>query len=727
MTSAASTAVDPVTYEVIRHRLTAITAEQSVVLKTVSGSPVVTDANDFNTGLYLPDGSIVTMGPHVIYHAGSLSRVISHVLADCGDNPGIHERDAFICNDPYKGALHPPDVTIVEPIFFEGELVAWTGACAHQLDVGGMEPGSWCPKATEVQQEGLILPPVKLVDRGTVRQDVWNLVMNMTRLPFIVALDLKAMMATNNLGRTRLLELIARYGLDTVRSVMQTLLERSANRFRSRLLELPDGVFRARNFLDHDGHENRLYTVALELTKDGDRLVFDYSQSSPQASGFVNCTDSCLNGAVYAGVLPLLAYDIPWNSGILAGIEVVAPKGLVVNAERPAPCGSATLGAGWLVEVTTVEAVSRLLLCSDAYRDEAHATTLGGLDLMTFGGVNQYGEPFGNTSTDQMAGGAGAYRHRRGTDYGGCHTILTQSIPNVETLENFSPILYLRRGLAVDSGGPGRFPGGSAAGASFMVHDAPFMGAVLEAHGVEVPNSLGLGGGHPGSCNHRSLARQSDVAERLGDGQAVTGVDDVEGAVEVLGAKPGRLMFGPGDVFDWRWQGGGGYGDPLDAPPADVAADVADGAISPEMAARAYGVVVAADGSVEGSATERRREEIRNRRRARPCATGAAVTGAGSGNGDATVVARLGDHLEVVAGGGLREIRCSCGQPLGPADGNWKDHATRAALTEEDLGSRIRLHAELELREYCCGGCGRLHSVELSRREDGPLLEVELR
>src|SRR5581483_6002130 len=189
---------------------------------------------------------------------------------------------------------------------------------------------------------------------------------------------------------------------------------------------------------------------------------------------------------------------------------------------------------------------------------------------------------------------------------------------NVEKLENFSPILYLRRGLAIDSAGPGRFPGGSAAGASFMVHDAPFLGAVLEAHGVEVPNSLGVAGGYPGSCNHRAVARQTDAAKRFAAGHPVTGVDDVDGHVEVFGAKPGRLVFAPGDVFDWRWQGGGGYGDPLDAPPAVVAADVGDGAVSAGMADRIYGVVLSPDGTVDVSATERRRDEIRAQRRARP-------------------------------------------------------------------------------------------------------------
>ncbi len=715
--------IDPVTFEVIRHRLAAITQEQSTVLKTVSGSPVVTDANDFNTGIYLNDGSIVTMGPHVIYHAGSLSRVIGHVLVDCVENPGIRARDAFIANDPYKGALHPPDVTIVEPIFFEGELVAWTGACAHQLDVGGMEVGSWCPKATELQQEGLILPPVKLVEGGTVRRDVWELIMGMTRLPFMVALDLKAMIATNNLGRTRVLELIERYGLDTVRAVMHGLIDRSEERFRARLRELPDGEFRAENFLDHDGHENRLYNVSLHLTKHGDTLTFDFSESSPQAPGFVNCTESGMTGAVYSGVLPLLAHDLPWNHGILRAIEIVAPTGLICNAERPAPCGAATLGAAWLVESTTVEAVSRLILCSDEHADEAHATTLGGLSMMAVGGLNQYGEPFGNTFTDQMAGGAGAYRHRCGTDYGGCHTILTQSIPNVETLENFSPVLYLRRGLTTDSGGAGKYRGGSAAGASFMIHDAPFMEAVMESHGVEVPNSVGLSGGYPGSCNVYTLVQGSDVLDAFAAGRAVTGPSDVKGDRIELGAKPGRFMFSPADVFEWTWQGGGGYGDPIDADPDQVAADVLNEAVSPDAAKTIYGVVLGPEGAVDQDATEECRQAIRSQRLedARVNTEAADATTAPT-----TVVATIGENLEIVDGDGRQWVRCSCGHVFGPSDENWKTYAASSSLSATEVSPRAKLHDELELRQYVCPSCGRLHSLELVRKGAPPRWEARL-
>lgn len=710
--------VDPVTFEVIRNRLTAINEEQSLVLKMVSGSPVVTDANDFNVGLYLPDGSIVTMGLNVLYHAGSMSPVIGNVLADCAENPGISDGDAFLCNDPYKGALHPPDMTLVEPIFHDGELVAWTGACAHELDVGGMDFGSWCPKATEIQQEGMIIPPLKLIEGGEIRNDMWNLVMGMTRLPFILALDLKAMMAANRLAKERFAQLLDRYGVDVVRAVMRGLLDRAESLFRDRLRQLPDGVFRSRNYLDHDGHENRLYTVAVELRKEGDTLTFDYSDSSPQAPGFINCTGTGLRGGIYSGVFPILAAGLPWNHGILRAIEVVCPEGVLVNATHPAPCGSATLAAMWLAETVAVEASSLLASTDLESATEAHATTIGGLGLMTVGGLNQYGEPFGNTFTDQMAGGAGAYSHRVGTNYGGMHCILTQQIPNVETLENFSPLVYLRRSTTPDSAGAGAQRGGAAGGSSFVLHDAQFMEAVLESHGVEVPNSAGLLGGYPGSCNRYRMVRDSDIRSRWKNGETPTGVDDVSGEMEELGAKPGRLMFGPEDVFEWTWQGGGGFGDPLDAAPSAVAADVAAGIVSLASAREIYGVTLDDEGVVDESQTAAGRRAVREER--------SRSGGHPKVDPSANPIRPIGPHMSVTEGNDGYVYACSCGAALGSLSENVKNHCHRQVLEPREVGPLVVLHAELSLVRYDCPSCGRTHKVEVIREGDEPLHDVAL-
>ena len=202
--------VDPVTFEVIRHRLLAITDEQAGTLAAISGSPLVTEANDFNVGLYMSDGSAVAMGRTVLYMASSIAQIVGYVIADCQDEPGIAPGDLFVVNHPWKGAMHAMDMGVVAPIFHDGEIVAWSGAMCHLVDVGGLRPSSFCIGATEMFQEGLQLPPTKLVDSGVLRSDVLALILSHSRVPATVNLDIKGLIAANNTAVRSVAELIER-------------------------------------------------------------------------------------------------------------------------------------------------------------------------------------------------------------------------------------------------------------------------------------------------------------------------------------------------------------------------------------------------------------------------------------------------------------------------------------------------------------------------------------
>ena len=269
----------------IRHKLEAITEEQAITLKNVSGSPVVTEATDFNVGIYLADGAIVNMGPQVIFHAGTMSTVIYSIIENFSVNPEINEGDMFILNDPYRGAIHQPDVSIVMPIFHEGRRIAWTGSCAHELDTGGMTFGSWAFAATDIQQEAMLLPGVKIVEKGVLREDIWQMIMGMTRLPHVVGLDFKAMIAANNVATRRFHQLMDRYGVESVDQVMHTEINTSETLLRERLKRIPDGIYRARDFLDHDGHANRLYQIEVAAIKRGDTLILDMSELFAAGAG----------------------------------------------------------------------------------------------------------------------------------------------------------------------------------------------------------------------------------------------------------------------------------------------------------------------------------------------------------------------------------------------------------------------------------------------------------
>ncbi|WP_193045642.1 hydantoinase B/oxoprolinase family protein [Mycolicibacterium baixiangningiae] len=711
--------VDVITYEVVRNRLTAIVAQQSAVLKNVSGSPLVTEANDCNTGVYNAGGEVVTMGPHNLFHSGSMETVVNHIIADCTDTVGIEEGDAFITNDPYKGALHMPDVTMIEPVFYDGVRIGWVGTCAHVLDIGGMTPSSWSPAAREVYQEGLILPPTKIISGGTTRQDVWNLILAASRLPANLGLDLKAMIAANNHARQGILRLVDRYGADVVTGVMTTMLDRSEAQVRERLLTIPDGTSRARTYFDHNGHESTLARVEVELRKDGDRLVFDYGRTAEQLPGFFNCTMSGLRGGVFSAILPVLAHDIPWNSGVMRAIEVTAPEGTIVNAKHPAPCGASTTGATTIVQSTAGSALSTLVSTHDELRGEARAVTTGGLMVFHIAGRNQYGEPYGGAMTEVLAGGAGANVNRNGVDYRGPNEILTGQFNNVEGEEAVFPLLYLNRSANTDGGGAGRHHGGLSVSSSFVLHDTDALHGVMAGHSMSMPNSLGIHGGMPGSTHQVTIVRGSDIDATLAGGSMTA--DDVAGERVVYTGSPGEIQLAAGDVVDWSFHGGGGWGDALDADPDTVLDDITAGRLSVESAARLYGVVVV-DGAVDYEETSARRSRERARRRLWAKDKTFGVVQLDLMGGARTV----GDHLVLAHDGVSLVFACDCGNVIAPADENWKGYAAHSRLAAEDLGPKIRLHPGLRADGYACPGCGALLAVEIRAHGDEPLRDLEL-
>ncbi|QDC26159.1 hypothetical protein FE374_17455 [Georgenia yuyongxinii] len=440
------------------------------------------------------------------------------------------------------------------------------------------------------------------------------------------------------------------------------------------------------------------------------------------ASQSLNCTLSGLRGGVFASVLPVIAPDIPWNSGIMRAISVEAPEGLVVNAKQPAPCGGATVGGAYMVKNTAHSVISALATADPSTRDEAMAESTGSIQVFHVGGLNQHGYPFGGAVTEALTGGGGATAHHDGIDYAGPHEILSYQITNVEGDESNFPRLWLRREINTDSGGAGRHHGGSSLSSAFTVHDANFVHGVLMAHSLSMPSSTGLHGGLPGATHHVRLARGTNVKKALASGAAPVGVGDLDGPVTDYAGSPGELFLTPGDVVDWSFHGGGGWCDGIDADAQSVGADVARARISVEGAERYYGVVVK-DGEVDVAATTRKRDEIRARRIAWPR----------SRSGDVPAVAtragarRIGDKLLLAeaAGGGL-VFACDCGHVLAPGSENWKTFAGRATLTAEDLGARVRLHPELVADGYACPGCGSLLAVEVRWQRDEPLHDVQL-
>lgn len=703
---------DPVTFEVIRHRLMAITDEQGATLAGISGSPHVVEASDYNVGLYLPDGSVAAMGRTIMSHASAMAAITRAVIEDCTPDPGIGPGDMFVVNDPWKGTVHAQDVGVLAPIFYQGELLAWTGAMCHMVDIGGMSPGSFCVDATDCFQEGLQLPPVKLIEAGRVRTDVWNLILAHTRMPNAVNLDLRGLVAANNTAVRAVTALADRYGADTVRAVMAGLIALSEMRLRARLAELPDARMRATAYLDNDGGLDDLFEVSLVLTKRGDSLHFDYSGSSPQVAGYVNCTLSGLMAGVAAALLPTFAYDAPWNQGLFNPVEVHAPEGLICNARRPAAVSGGALEACWLVEMTAIEALSKLAVCSPALLREAQATPAGGPDKFVLTGAGTDGRRQTYVIMDCLATGGGAYEHRDGVWTQGQHNIERQRIANVETVELDTPMLYLWRGLVPDSGGAGRRRGGLSMGAVYLMHGGRDVVALNSAHGWEVPNSTGIFGGYPGAQNDRVVVTGGNVADRFAAGDPPVSAAELAGERPVMRGRQGSYPLVDGDVLATVPQAGGGWGDPLSRPVTAVQSDVDHAAVTSDAAVRLYGVVLGEDGRIDEQATDEARARVRADRRAWPAETTGVLTA-----DDAIEVHPLGDQLRVLEGSGRRFVGCRCGHVLAPAERPWRLAAGLDVSTDiTDVSSASRFTDELELRRYACPGCGVLLATDVVRR-----------
>ena len=698
----------------IRHKLEAITEEQAITLKNVSGSPVVTEATDFNVGIYLADGAIVNMGPQVIFHAGTMSTVIYSIIEHFSDNPGINEGDMFILNDPYRGAIHQPDVSIVMPIFHEGRRIAWTGSCAHELDTGGMTFGSWAFAATDVQQEAMLLPGVKLVENGVLREDIWQMIMGMTRLPHVVGLDFKAMIAANNVAARRFHQLMQRYGVETVDQVMRTEIDTSERLLRERLKLIPDGTYRARDFLDHDGHANRLYQIEVAAIKRGDTLTLDMSESSPQAPGFINCTRSGLRGALFTGPAADPRSGHPLERRRAQAGDDQGARGQYLQR--------ALAGAGFwrhcLDRLGGAECRRR--------RDVAHGRRLcpnwcarakpsprGSSRCSPWPGADRDGGPFGMLLMDAMAGGGGAYIDHDGLDGSGDHSIPRPRIGNVESNEASGPFLYLFRSFMPDTAGAGTMRGGVTMGLAVTPHDADELHTMVVGHGVQVPNSVGQFGGMPGACAYHLLRKSNaGIAELIDANTHMHDLLNAGGSVQRFDSKPGHIPLHRGDVLAYSFQGGGGYGDPIRRDPARVARDVHNGFVTPRWASALYGVVMR-DGAVDAEATRACRHAIRTER------LGGRTPGAEppDSNGIASVCPMITEG---------KRFRCLCGADFGPATEDWKPRAHRRTVPPQACGPHLTLHAELELREFCCRECGTLLEAEVARRGQQSLATIVL-
>lgn len=611
-------AVDPLTYEVIRHRLWAITEEMGEAIKRMSGSVVVTDCNDFDSVICDELGEEIQVGLYNLHLAATTDLAIQWTFEHRAANPGIAEGDMWLCNDPWVGGGgHQNDVAVYAPLFWEGRLFAWTSAIAHQVDLGGASPGSWSVRSRDVFSESLPVPPVKIVENGVLRSDMEDMYLRRSRVPKLVALDLRAKIGANNIGHEQLKRLIAKYGPETVKAVMKRTANDAESRLRAKLKALPDGTWSTVAHQDnaHEGDRD-VYKIVLNMTKRDDRLTFDFTGTDPEAEGLINCSWGGLRAGVLVAVMPLLCGDVPWSpAGISRCIELVSERGTVNNCSFPAGLAKAPVAATWSTTNAAIETISGMLDTTPAYRDHAISVCSGTWPMTVLAGVDQRDNPFVTMLCDAMAGGMGAKVDADGVDTGGVFNIPMGRTADVEMNEFVFPLLYLWRREERDSGGPGRFRGGLGGSSCYIPHDTSARGMhlVISSTGKALPQSSGLAGGYPGNTVHEVVLRDSDVRAQLAAGRLPAGVEDLRATEEVLPPHV-EIDLGWDDVFYAQWEAGSGYGDPLLRDTHALAHDLAEDKLSREAAEQVYGAVFHENGRIDELATERRRAQLRRER-----------------------------------------------------------------------------------------------------------------
>ena len=706
--------IDPVTFEVIRHKLWSINEEGSATMIHVSGSPVV-HATDYNFGLYTADGEMAVIGVYLLVPVYTGSMAIGEFLKRFDD---IADGDVFIINDPYIAAEHQNDVQFCAPFFHDGQFVAWIGCMAHQVDLGGMDAGSWCPTATDTFQEGLRIPPGRIVREGKLNRELWNIITDNSRMPFTVSNDMTAFLAGLKVAGERLHELCDRYGAGVVAGVMAQSIDASERTLRTILESLPDGEFEHTSYLDRPvapgAPESELLAVNCKMTKSGDELIFDYNGSDPHSAGYGMATRAGTVGAVATLMLCLFGSEVPWNHGLMRPVHVVADDGKCVTAVSPMPVSGGAAGANWVAMNAAAGCIAKMVSFSDQYSGLAFGPGDGSWQLAQFGGLNQYGEPFAAMYLDSLLWGGPAFADRDGVDSGGAMVILGGGTQDVEQQEVGQPLLYLWRREVPDSGGAGRHRGGNGIEFAMTPIDTDEVVGVMATHGTKLPNRTGIFGGHPGSCARFEIVRGGDALRDLSAGRTIERLSAVDGEYEELAGVNSGLVVKAGEIINVRLQNGGGYGDPIMRDPESVARDVRTGAVSDEIAERIYGVVVHGERS-DPEATERRREQIREARRSAmraPGLAGASVPDERAGAAPAHGTS-WGESLRFVAAPATAEAQdgatvahCAhCDAALGNAAGDWRDLAATVEMSAEDLGPLVQLPPELVARQYVCPTC----------------------
>jgi N-methylhydantoinase B len=546
--------VDPITFAVIKSGLDSIVDDMAYTVVRIARSEIVKDVMDFSAALCDTKGQMVAQAKTIALHLGAIPEAIAAVLAEFGDD--LHDGDAVIMNDPYHGGMHLPDIFMFVPIFQGGKRRAFSVVICHHTDVGGRVPGSNASDSTEIYQEGIRIPPLKLYDRGRLNPAIEKLIKINVRVPERVWGDLQAQYAASQVGAKGLGRLFERYGADEVERYMAELMDYAERMTRAEIRQWPKGTYTFVDHIDSDGFTDDPIPIKVAITVEADGLVVDYTGSSPQVKAALNSTLSYTHSNTYLSVRCVLSRDIPNNVGVFRCIKVKVPDASVLNPVLPGACAARAL-TGYRIFDTMLGALAQIV------PDRVPAAGEGGNSVVCISGLRKNRKPF--IIVDMLCGAWGGRPDKDGVE---AITNPSQNLSNmpVEVMEAEHPVRVEEYALVPDSCGAGRWRGGVGIKRSYRIlADEALL--QLRTDRVKFP-PYGLAGGEPGgvSRNFITVGQQTSPLP-----SKVT------------------MSVGKGALITHEQAGGGGYGDPHQRDAALVREDLAEGKITPAFAKRHYG------------------------------------------------------------------------------------------------------------------------------------------
>ena len=551
--------IDPILLSVYARAFKSIADEMSISVQQSTRSPILCEAKDFVTGLYDGEGNMLEQMENLPILAFSLAPVCKYIIDYFQDD--VHEGDVFFHNDVFSMGNQNNDVAVYKPIFHEGELVAWSAVKGHQADIGGNVPGGYNPNATEVWQEALRIPPIKVVEKGKLRKDIWNLIFANIRFD-IVQHDMRAQMGACNIGERRMLDLIGKYGLQSYQDHKAALFEATRKMMQAEIKKVPNGVYKGEGKVFYDGrHIDSKFTIRVKISVEDEKITFDYSDTDAQTNGFVNGTFTSSASATILTFLQMINPDIPHNEGMVQPIDIIIPEGKILNASYP----KATTFGNHLCP-PNADAIMRAL--SPAMPERVTAGWNNLLCSLSTGRDEEKNDDYVDIFFMGMKGGSGAMDGSDGYDHIGMIDasggVLDQ---DYEMFEQQTPHTLIKHEYLTDSAGAGKWRGGLGTETIYKIGSDNTQ--VVTFGDGDFEPAFGLFGGKDANLNLIKLTYpdKTEVVPRNKD--LITGVPKNTIYYQIAG-------------------GGGGYGDPTERDRGLVEQEIRDGIISVEQAEKVY-------------------------------------------------------------------------------------------------------------------------------------------